>query len=62
MKVVKTQSRGSPLAFLNLSLMWLLRWSMLHTVPSLSSAYRGLFFCMYWGKSRAWRPPPLRRP
>lgn len=35
-KVVKTQSLGRPLVFLNLSLMYRLRWSMLHTVSSLS--------------------------
>ena len=45
-KVVKTQSLGRPLVFLNLSLMYRLRCSMVHTVLSFSSVYRGLFFCM----------------
>lgn len=53
MKVVKTQSLGRPLVFLNLSLMYRLRCSMVHTVLSFSSVYRGLFFCMNYNTSRA---------
>lgn len=52
-KVVKTQSLGRPLVFLNLSLMYRLRCSMLHTVPSFRSMYSGLFFCMNYKQKQS---------